>query len=267
VAGVKTARRNRLRYFEEQTEPLATRIATGLHKLGLAMKQQAWQQANGEGVSATQGQILAALVTHGPLTGTELGGRLGVTLPTISDAVGALVEKDLVTKTADPRHPRASLLVPTKKGEALGARARSWPEFMAEAVSELSSDEQRAFFSAIVKMIRRLQEQGLVPLDGMCVTCTHFRPNVRVGPTPHHCAFVDAPLADDQLRVECPEHEVASEEARHERWARLLNDSFRGSSNRATICADPEGALASHGSDLRVRRVPGTGRRATRARR
>ena len=34
-----------LPYFEENTEPLASRIATGLHKIGLAMKQQSWQQA------------------------------------------------------------------------------------------------------------------------------------------------------------------------------------------------------------------------------
>ena len=102
-----------LPYFEENTEPLASRIATGLHKIGLAMKQQAWQQANEEGLSATQGQILAALATHGALTGSELSQRLGVTLPTISDSVRVLVEKTLVTKSPDPRHPRASLLTPT----------------------------------------------------------------------------------------------------------------------------------------------------------
>ncbi|WP_394843166.1 MarR family winged helix-turn-helix transcriptional regulator [Pendulispora brunnea] len=197
----------RLPYFEEHTEPLAARIATGLHKIGLAMKQQAWLQANQEGLSATQGQILAALVAHGPLTGSELSERLGITLPTISDSVRVLVEKGLVTKSKDPRHPRASLLTPTQRGATLGARARSWPEFLAASVNDLAPEEQRAFFSGVVKMIRSLQDQGLVPVSGMCVTCTHFRPNVRAGASPHHCAFVDAPLADEQLRLDCPEHE------------------------------------------------------------
>lgn len=213
----------RLPYFDENTEPIAARIATGLHKIGLAMKQQAWQQANDEGLSATQGQILAALVTHGPLTGSELRERLGVTLPTISDSARVLAEKKLVTKSPDPRHPRASLLTPTARGERLGARARSWPEFLAEAVDSLPAEEQRAFFSGIVKMIRTLQEQGLVPVSGMCATCTHFRPNVRTGPAPHHCAFVDAPLANDQLRLDCPEHELAAEDARGELWERFVS--------------------------------------------
>jgi DNA-binding MarR family transcriptional regulator len=208
-----------LPYFDDNTDPLSSRIATGLHKIGLAMKQQAWQQANDEGLSATQGQILAALVTHGALTGTELSQRLGVTLPTISDSVSVLVEKKMLAKSRDPRHPRASLLTPTRKGAQLGARARSWPEFMAEAVTELTPEEQRAFFSGVVKMIRSLQDQRLVPVSGMCVTCVHFRPNVRpAAAAPHHCAFVDAPLATDQVRVDCPEHALASEANRREIW-------------------------------------------------
>ena len=214
--------RTKLTYFDDSTEPLPSRIAAGLHKIGLAMKQQAWQQANEEGLSATQGQILAALVTHGALTGSELSQRLGVTLPTVSDSVRVLVEKTLVTKSPDPRHPRASLLTLTKKGMALGARARSWPEFMAAAVADLSAEEQRAFFSGVVKMIRALQDQGLIPVSGMCVTCVHFRPHVRIGAKPHHCALVDAPLATEQVRLDCAEHELAAEASRRELWERLL---------------------------------------------
>jgi MarR family len=93
-------------FFEENTEAISHRIATGLHKVGLAMKQHSWQQANEEGLSATQGQILAALVGAGPLSGTELSVSLGVTLPTISDSVRVLVDKQLVTKSADPRGAR-----------------------------------------------------------------------------------------------------------------------------------------------------------------
>lgn len=125
-------------------------------------------------------------------------------------------------QSLDPRHPRASLLTPSAKGATLGARARSWPEFMATAVTDLSHAEQQAFYSGVVKMIRSLQDQGLVPLSGMCVTCTHFRPNVRPGVSPHHCALVDAPLASEQLRLDCPEHEQATETTRRELWERFL---------------------------------------------
>jgi DNA-binding MarR family transcriptional regulator len=214
--------RKHLPTIDPDAQPLTSRIATGLQKIGLAMKQQAWWQANEEGLSATQGQILAVLVAQGAQTGSELAERLAVTLPTISDAVRVLAEKKLLVKSPDPRHPRASLLTPTPRGAELGARARAWPEFMATAVGDLAPDEQRAFYAGVLKIVRSLQEQGLVPLGGMCVSCTHFRPNVREGDAPHHCAFVDAPLAGEQLRVDCPDHELAPEAVRAETWTRFL---------------------------------------------
>jgi hypothetical protein len=43
-----------------------------------------------------------------------------------------------------------------------------------------------------------------------CVTGRHFRENVAPGTsTPHFCAFVDAPMAERHLRVDCAEHETA----------------------------------------------------------
>ena len=42
-------------------EPLAERVTTGLAKVGIALKQQAWAEAGGRGLTPTQGQVLALL--------------------------------------------------------------------------------------------------------------------------------------------------------------------------------------------------------------
>src|SRR5262245_42576561 len=123
--------RTRLRFFEENSEPIEQRISTGLHKLGLAMKHQTWMSAAEDGLSPTQGQILAALAHEGPLSATDLSKRLGVSLPTISDSVRVLVEKALVSKRRDPSDARASRLVLTQAGKTRAIRASAWPEFMA----------------------------------------------------------------------------------------------------------------------------------------
>jgi DNA-binding MarR family transcriptional regulator len=197
----------RRRYFDDNSEPIERRISTGLHKLGLAMKHRTWRDAAEDGLSPTQGQILVALAQE-PLTGTELSGRLGVTLPTVSDSVRVLVEKGFVDRKPDPRHPRASLITLTGAGRRRARRASAWPAFMAAAVSTLSTSEQSAFLSGLLKMIRMLQEDGQIPTSRMCVTCVHFRPDVHEGAMPHHCAFVDAPMAGDHLRVDCEDHDV-----------------------------------------------------------
>jgi DNA-binding MarR family transcriptional regulator len=201
--------------------PLDGRIATGLHKLGLALKHQEWSHASEHGISPTQGQILALLAVEDGLTASAITARLGIGLPTISEAVTALATKGLVRRTPDERHPRARLLRLTADGRRLAVKARAWPEFLTQAVGTLTLAEQTTLLTALMKMIRTLQEEGQIPVQRMCVSCIHFRPHVRDGATPHHCAFVDAPMAETQLRLDCHEHEPASAEQQRLHWARF----------------------------------------------
>lgn len=214
--------RGKTTFFDQRSEGLDERIATGLHKIGLVLKHQTWRRASADGLSPTQGQILAALAMDGPQTGSELATRLGLTLPTVSDSVRALVDKGLVTRTPDERHPRARRLELTVAGHQLATRARAWPEFLASAARTLAESEQAALLAALVKMIRALQGQGQIPVSRMCVTCTHFRPHVHEGPMPHHCAFVDAPMADRHLRLDCREHEEAIAATQARAWERFV---------------------------------------------
>jgi DNA-binding MarR family transcriptional regulator len=211
-------RRVSLPLFDDTSEPLDRRVTTGLHKVGLALKHQTWMQANEGGLSPTQGQIISTLSTEGPLTGTELAQRLGITLPTVSDSVRVLVAKGFVVKKPDARHPRASLLELTAAGRRIAVKTNSWPEFLAAAVAALNPGELEAFNSGLVKMITTLQEAGQIPTNRMCTTCTSFRPRVHDGPLPHHCAFVDAPMADRHLRLDCPDHTEATNSERAQIW-------------------------------------------------
>ena len=202
--------------------PLDGRIATGLHKLGLALKHQEWSDANEHGLSPTQGQILALLAAEDTLTASDVGARLDIGLPTISEAVTTLAAKGLVRRTPDDRHPRARLLRLTAAGRRLSVQTRAWPEFLTQAVGALTPVEQATLLTALMKMIRTLQEQGQIPVHRMCVSCTHFRPHVRDGDLPHHCAFVDAKMGAPHLRLDCAEHESAPAEQQRLHWARFV---------------------------------------------
>lgn len=202
--------------------PLDQRIATGLHKIGLALKHQTWSQANEEGLSPTQGQILAVLAGDGALSASEVAMRLGIGLPTVSEAVSTLVEKRLVRRSQDPRHPRARLLRLTAAGVRRATKARAWPEFLGAAIGTLTKAEQVTLLTALMKMIRVLQQRREIPVSRMCATCVHFRPNVHQGTKPHHCAFVDAPMAARQLRLDCADHQEATAEQQGAAWGRFL---------------------------------------------
>ncbi len=201
-------------------EPLAQRVTTGLAKVGIALKQQAWAEAGGRGLTPTQGQVLALLRANP--AGLRLGAlatQLGVTAPTASDSVAALHRKGLVTKEPVAGDGRAVLVRLTPAGVSEAASAAAWPDLLLEAVDELSAAEQAAFLRGLVTMIRTLQVRGRIPVARMCVSCTFFRPYRHNDlARPHHCAFVDAPFGDGELRLDCPDHAAAPAEQAARTW-------------------------------------------------
>lgn len=193
-------------------DPLGQRVVTGLVKVGLAMRHRAWSEAEGSGLTPTQGQILVLLRLR-PGAGmrlSEVAEALAVTPPTASVAVRALVAKGLVSKTRAVGDARAVTIALTGAGIREAERAAGWADFLLAAVDELAPVEQEVFYRSLVKMIRLLQEQGEIPVSRMCVTCRFFQPNVHPSrDKPHHCAFVDAPFGDRHLRLECADHDPA----------------------------------------------------------
>lgn len=201
-------------------QPLDKRVTIGLAKIGIALKQQAWAEAGGRGLTPTQGQVLALLRANPD--GLRLGAlaeQLGVTAATTSDSVTALQRKGLVTKEPMAGDGRGVIVLLTPTGTREAAAAAAWPDFLLEAVGELSTVEQATFLRALVSMIRTLQDKGRIPVARMCVSCRFFRPYQHDNPArPHHCAFVDAPFGDGELRLDCPDFRTAPDEQAAQTW-------------------------------------------------
>jgi DNA-binding MarR family transcriptional regulator len=184
------------------------RLATGLHKIGLVLRQAAWRESGAKGLTPTQAQLLALLVAS--TTGrrlSELAAELGITAATASDSLSVLERKGLVRKSRAVGDGRALAARPTPKGCLLAGRLALWPDFLLAALGELDKVERDVFQRALVKMIRSLQVRGRIPVARMCVGCQFFRPHAHADArAPHHCAFVDAPFGDRELRIDCADH-------------------------------------------------------------
>ncbi|MBA4228557.1 MAG: MarR family transcriptional regulator [Hyphomonas sp.] len=193
--------------FDSISEPISRRVTAGLTKIGLVLRSRAWKGAGSAGVTPTQGNALGML-RDAPdgLKLSEVAKTLGISAPTASDAINALVTKGLVVKQAGADRRSISLAL-SLEGEAAADRTREWPEFLADAVETLDPAEQAGLLRALVKVIRSLQASGDVPLQRMCVSCRFFRPYAHDdGVNPHHCAYVDAPFGDRHLRLNCAEY-------------------------------------------------------------
>ncbi|MDJ0947971.1 MAG: MarR family winged helix-turn-helix transcriptional regulator [Alphaproteobacteria bacterium] len=211
--------------FDQISQPLDGRIVAGLAKIGTALRSNAWKGAEALGLTPTQGEILALLRARAKagMRLSEVADALAVRQPTASDAVAALVRKELVSRGPDPADGRAIALKLTRRGRTAADRIAHWPDFLLRAVDVLAPEEQAAVHLALIKMIRTLQVRGEIPVSRLCVTCRFFRPNAHDDPdTPHHCAFVDAPFGPRHLRLDCPEHEEAPAESRDALWTDFL---------------------------------------------
>lgn len=209
--------------FSGPEDDPALKITQGLAKLGLLLRHEQWVFGTPLGLTATQVQMLAALAAHGgSVRPGRLAGELAVRAPTVTESVQVLQARGYVRRSRDPGDGRGVRIVLTRRGWKVAERCLAWPELLARTVAALTPAEQGVLLRAVVKMIRLLQDEGRIPVARMCVTCTFFRPHVHSDPErPHHCAYVDAPFGDRQLRLDCADHVVADEPARHALWTRF----------------------------------------------
>jgi DNA-binding MarR family transcriptional regulator len=207
-------------------DEVSSKLLSGLNRIGLAMRSAAWGDATESGLTPTQSQILAFIASRAsqnPRSG-DAADALGITPQTASVAIAALVAKGLVAKVADPSDRRASALRLTRQGEVAARVAAQWPDFLMSAVQELDEAERKLFLRILIKLIRRLQNDGQIVPQRLCVTCVHFQPNAHPNNPAgrHHCAYVDAPLGELDLRLDCPDHRAASTDAVNAVWSTFL---------------------------------------------
>jgi DNA-binding MarR family transcriptional regulator len=120
-------------------DAIAKRIASGLGRIALALKAKAWKGAADEGITPTQGEVLARLAeaTSG-MRLSDLAHQLGVSAPTASDAVSTLVDKALVEKRSG-EDKRSVTLKLTREGKRTAARAADWPDFWWQQLQHLQT--------------------------------------------------------------------------------------------------------------------------------
>ena len=212
-------------------DEVSNKLLSGLNRIGLAMRSAAWGDATESGLTPTQSQILAFIAgrtAQNPRSG-DAADALGITPQTASVAIAALVAKGLVQKVPHANDRRASALTLTRQGEVAARVASQWPDFLLAAVEELDSAEREAFLHILIKMIRRLQSDGRIVPQRLCMTCVHFRPNAHPGDPAgaHHCVGLQLSLGGTDLRIDCSEHRGATPEAADANWSTVLRAAQR----------------------------------------
>jgi DNA-binding MarR family transcriptional regulator len=186
---------------------LDAKLVAALERVGQALRVQMWDEAKQHRLSPTQLQVLLRLATDPPARRRigVLAAELDVTHPTVSDAVAVLHHKGLVDR--DPTNRKAILEV-SERGQALATEVADWDRRTREQFAAFLVADKQVTLRVLLDLIAGLQRSGAITVARMCVTCRFFRRDAHRDPAqPHHCALVDMPMGDGNLRVDCAEHQ------------------------------------------------------------
>ncbi|HEY4716081.1 MAG TPA: MarR family winged helix-turn-helix transcriptional regulator [bacterium] len=182
-----------------------------LERLSRVFKTQLWEIAKKENLSPIQFQFLLYLQSH-PFSQrivSNIALEFGLTQATVSDAVKSLCRKNLVLKKALKRDARVAVLNLTPSGKRLGKRLSNWADIIKNQFKSFDSAEKELIMLFLMKFIKELHNVGIIPVVRMCITCNNFRKNVYITKDkPHYCTLTDSPVADYELKLDCPDYRM-----------------------------------------------------------
>lgn len=206
----------------QEAAALIAQLVSGLEKVGLAMKSRTWRREGRAGLGPLQRQVLTLLRTKPGQRAriSTVANELAVRLPTASEVIATLEEKQLVRRRRDLSDGRVVLAQLTAKGNRSCTPSPDAPDRLGAATATLSSPEQVVLLTSLVKVIHSLQTQGEIAVARMCVSCQDFRPNQHANAErPHHCDSANASFGNCALRLDCKEYKQAPVAQANEAWA------------------------------------------------
>lgn len=192
-----------------QHQEVSSKIVIGLERLAQTFRVLLWEEAKEHHLSPIQIQTLVYLRYHPPEFGrvSLLAREFGLTQATMSDTVTSLEAKGLIYREIWPQDKRVTLLKLTPAGESLAFKLSTWANIIQEQLASFSADEQEVVLKFLMQLIESLQKVGVIAVARMCITCRFFQPHAYPGTaSPHHCQLLAKPLANSELRIDCPEH-------------------------------------------------------------
>ena len=120
------------------------------------------------------------------------------------DSVKVLLSKNLATKEIDPTDTRSYSLTLTAEGKKIAEKASFFASSIEEPIEKLTQAQKETMLNGLLKLIYDLNKSGIITIQRMCFTCVNYQLENGI----HYCKLLKSRLAESELRVDCPEHEL-----------------------------------------------------------
>lgn len=192
--------------LDEQNQKIESRIVVALERISEAFRVLLWNESKENSLSPIQIQILIFIHFHS-LEKCKVGylaDEFNMTKATISDSVRVLLSKELVAKETDPIDTRSYSLLLTDEGKKVAKKASLFASSIEQPIEKLTQEQKTIMLNGLLELIFDLNKSGIITIQRMCFTCSYYNTENGI----HYCNLLKTKLAESEIRVDCPEHEV-----------------------------------------------------------
>ncbi|MFO7768781.1 MAG: MarR family winged helix-turn-helix transcriptional regulator [bacterium] len=192
---------------EQRADNIPARVALSLIRTGTVTLSKETLAARGEGLPALQASLLIRIYSspRDECTVGALAESMGLTPPTISDSLKALVRKGLVDRRRSAKDGRVVFFNTTHRGRDVARRLGQWARPVERSIAEMSRDDQRELMKFLTKILRDRVEEGIPIPEAMCVSCSNFEmASWKDGV--YRCTRMETKMDPFGLKTDCPQH-------------------------------------------------------------
>lgn len=185
------------------------RLQELLERIGGLLRSEMRQAARRRGLQPVQLEALVYLIRCNRFSNTPaaLADYLGLTRGTVSQSLLALERKGFLSRVPDREDRRVVHLQPTAEGRA-AVSLLTRPTIWDSACSTLDSGLLERMGADLETLLTAIQKAHGARTFGQCHTCRHLRIE---GAEVFRCGLTGAPLAPEETRRICREHEPLQE--------------------------------------------------------
>ncbi|MCJ8154714.1 MarR family winged helix-turn-helix transcriptional regulator [Chryseobacterium sp. SSA4.19] len=192
--------------LKHQNQNTESKIVASLERISQAFRVLLWQESKEHALSPIQVQVLIFLLNHSDEKRkiSYLADEFNMTKATISETVKSLEQKGLVTKDYEPHDTRSYIIHLSGKGMEIAGKTSYFTQQIGAPIQVMDQQAKEKFLQSLFDVIHYLNRTGIITIQRMCTTCTHFRPSAE-GKEPV-CSLLEKVLYSEDLRIDCPEH-------------------------------------------------------------
>lgn len=192
--------------LDHQNSSIESKIVASLERVSQAFRVLLWNESKEHSLSPIQVQVLIFLLHHSDQKRkvSYLADEFNMTKATISDTIKTLEQKFFIRKEYEQHDTRSYIIHLTKKGKEIAEQTSLFAKEIQIPIDKLHTTDKENLLLSLLDIINHLNKAGVITIQRMCYTC-HFYKSTKNGQG-HFCNLLNSKLADNELRIDCPEH-------------------------------------------------------------